>query len=292
MIKLYGKFGTFDKCAVQVGCNRKTFAKYWYENELPNPMFIPKKEEVKLETYKIGVCSDMHWGSKEQQKSAFLDYINVLKNNNVKTLLICGDVIEGLMPREGAALGRFLHGIDEIFDYTCGIFNEFADDFDKIVLIGGNHDNSLNGRSYGFDIIGNLSDTYGSIEYNREPEDGMKPVEIDGGLKVVMHHGVGGCAQNLTTRTRNLTAKYMNYSDDWSFLFAGHCHGVSEDYWLGKYAYSVGCFQAITSYLASKLLTPSVEGMILSYQVNDNGKPCNILKNPYKYNDRLKIKDW
>lgn len=295
MLRLYAKYRTFDKCAFFTGCNRKTWSKYWYDNNLPNPRVTKISDlhqENDGENYKIAVISDLHLGSREQQLTSLYSFVDTVSEQDISTLLICGDIVEGLMPRQGASQSRFLHGIDDIFEYTTSVFDYFVDRFSLIGIINGNHDNSLNGRSYGFDISYNLSQIYSNIYYNKEPEDGMNPMAIDGGIKVVMHHGVGGCAQNLSTRTRNLSAKYLNYSSDWDFLFAGHCHGTSEDYWLGKWTWSCGCFQSITPYLVSKLLVPRVEGMVISYDVTDSGSVSNVQKTSYNYDNQIRKKDW
>lgn len=213
------------------------------------------------------------------------------RRRDIRDLLIPGDITEGLMPRDGHPQQRFLDGIDEIHEYTNEVFDGFVDQFDSISVINGNHDESLNGRSYGFDVAYNLSKDYRNVYYNKEPDSLIARYRIPGGLYAVLHHGSGGCAQNLTTRTRNVSGKLFNYSSDWDLLVSGHCHSRSSDYWLGKYAFSVGAFQSMTPYLADKMLIPQVEGLILTYQVR-NGSMVNVVPEVISYDHCLKRRDY
>lgn len=194
------------------------------------------------------------------------------------------------MPREGHPQERFLHSIDDIFWYTSTVFDEFAKDFSSICIINGNHDDSLGRRTYGFDLAYNLSREFSNVRYSKEPDQPVAIYEIPGNLHAVLYHGTGGCAQNLTTRTRNVSNKICGYTQDWDLLLAGHCHGRSSDYYLGRYAYSPGCFQSMTPFLASKMLTPIVEGLILTYGVDDGRRIAAVKPETPPYS--LKTLKW
>lgn len=291
MLKVYTTFKTFSQCAFKFGCSRRTWARRWYDSGLPNPRFVHLSPDRDDETrYQVGLISDLHLGSKQQQLSALLDFMRILCENDVHDLVICGDIIEGIMPRPGAEHGRFLHSIDEYFEYTVSVFDKFVDNFNNISLVNGNHDQSINSRSLGFNFASNLSSYYKLIVY--KGDESIETYDLPGGAKAIMHHGTGGCSANLTSRTRNIAIKYLNYNSNWDFLICGHCHRSSADYWVGKHAFSCGCFQSITDYLASKLLVPTVEGSILSYTMSDKHKPVDVRNIIYNYDDKLKFKDW
>jgi 3',5'-cyclic AMP phosphodiesterase CpdA len=293
MIRLYANYKTFDNCAVYLGVNRKTFAARWYDKGLPNPVIIKKsKYNNELDKYKVAICGDLHLGSKQQQVSLFLDFIDEVKKQNIETLVILGDLVEGLMKRDGSVHSRFLHSIDEIYKYTYDIFSMFADDFNRVLLIEGNHDATLNGRCDGFDLCHHLAGDFLNIEYRKEPLDNVYPVTLDGGAKAILYHGSGGCGKNLTTRTRAKTIDFTNIVNEFDMILCAHCHRTSFDIWLQKYGISVGSFQGITKYFADMGLAPNVQGDILSYNIGKRGKVLNLVRTPYNYDDRLKIKDW
>jgi UDP-2,3-diacylglucosamine pyrophosphatase LpxH len=281
MIRLYAKYKTFDTCATVLKVNRKSFSKYWYDKGLPNPRLIPKMDySNELEKYKIAVISDMHWGSKFQRMDAFNLFIEEVRKREIDTLLCAGDTIEGLMKRQGAEKERFLHSIDDIMEY---VIEHYPEGFKNNILINGNHCNSLNGKGDGFDFAMNLCRARSDLKCISDPAKMVTPFEIDGGARVVLYHGVGACSQNLTTRTRNISAKLLNSCTSWDMLIAGHCHSSSIDRWLGKWMFSLDCFEDTTPYLAHKMLVPRIGGLILNYSINENGQVCNVIPENINY---------
>lgn len=271
--------------------NRKTFARIWYDSGLPSPKNLPKND-IEPEIYKVAACSDMHFGSKQQALTPFLSYIQEVLAQDIRTMVIPGDICEGLMPRQGHEQLRFLHSIDEIYNYIYNIFSEFADQLENIYLIQGNHDESLNRRAHGFNLCSNLARDFSSIHYNDDPAKIIDPVTLDGGIKAILYHGRGGCSKNLVSRSRNKLIDYMNYTKDIDFLFLGHCHRFSSDYWLGTHCFSLGCFQSTTHFLADMGKIPQVRGEIIQYQIDTHGTMRKVIDVPYCYDDQIKKDDF
>ena len=294
LLQLYEHYETADICAAMLGINRKTFSRYWRDLNLPQFDSIPKSTRTDGETYEILACSDFHLGSNEQQPTALLDFLQMGIDNNIQTLLIPGDIIEGIMKRPGADQTRFLHTIDKIYDYTASVFSKFADQYDNIWIVAGNHDATLSTRDDGFDILHHLAREFKTINYLETPNEVVKPVIIDGGVSAVLFHGDSACPCNLAARTRNITTNCINAGHrNLDFIFAGHCHKATppQDFWLQVTSFSLGCFQSITSYLARKNLTPMVQGQRISYQTNKKGEAINIINTPYNYDSELKLND-
>ncbi len=286
LLEMYARLGTFDKCANAIGVNRKTWAKYWYENALPTPTCI-NKTDYEPNKYRVAVCGDLHFGSKQAQPTLFLEFVDKMFNEEIKTLIILGDIVEGLSKRDGSVHHRFLHSIDNIYDYTAEKFDQFADNFEKIHIIEGNHDATLNKRDDGFDLCRHLSDDFRTIHYHPTPISSINPVTIDGGVHAIMYHGSGNCTKNLTQRTRTKTIDFLNMGREFSCLLAAHCHRSSFDKWLNVYGISVGCFQTITDYLATKGMVPEIGGTVLEYNINRKGKICNLIPIQYNYDDKI-----
>jgi UDP-2,3-diacylglucosamine pyrophosphatase LpxH len=288
MLQLYGHYGTFNTCSVMVGCDRKTFSRYWHEFNLPNPASLPPFEKKSdSEIYEFLAASDLHLGSNQQQATAFLNFVSIAPDNNIKDLVIPGDIIEGLSKRDGSVQSRFLHTIDTIYDYTCSIFNKFADNFNNIYIITGNHDETLNRRDDGFDICEHLSKDFKPVKYEKSPVDVVKPILLPGGAHAILFHGDGGCSCNLVSRTRSKTIDFINMNEDFDFLLCGHCHRSSYDFWLQKHGISLGSFQSLTDFLARKGKMPQVQGQRIQYQIDKRGKVCNLVNIPYNYDDKL-----
>ena len=271
--------------------NRKTFARIWYDTGLPSPKNLPKND-IEPEIYKVAACSDMHFGSKQQALTPFLSYIQEVLAQDIRTMVIPGDICEGLMPRQGHEQLRFLHSIDEIYNYIYNIFSEFADQLENCYIIQGNHDESLNRRAHGFNLCSNLARDFASIQYDDDPAKIINPVVLDGGIKAILYHGRGGCSKNLVSRSRNKLIDYMNYTKDIDLLFLGHCHRFSSDYWLGTHCFSLGCFQSTTHFLADMGKIPQVRGEIIQYQIDTHGTMRKVIDVPYCYDDQIKKDDF
>ena len=291
LLRTYKRYKTFDRCAVRLGMKRKAFSKIWYEAGLPSPKSIPK-HDIEPEVYKIAACSDMHFGSKQQALTPFLTFIQEVLDQNVRTLVIPGDICEGLMPRQGHEQVRFLHSIDEIYNYVYNIFAEFADQFENVFVINGNHCESLNRRANGFNLCSNLARDFNSVQYDDDPAELINPVTLDGGIKAILYHGNGGCAKNLVSRSRSKLIDYMNYSTDLDLFLLGHCHRFSSDFWLGKYCFNLGCFQSTTHFLADMGKVPQIRGEIIQYQIDTHGTMRKVIDIPYCYDEQVKKDDW
>jgi len=149
LLRLYKQLGTFDKCAVHLGINRKAFSRIWYDTGLPSPKNLPKND-IEPEIYKIAACSDMHFGSNQQALTPFLSYIQEVLAQDIRTMVIPGDICEGLMPRQGHDQLCFLHSIDDIYNYVYNIFSEFADQLENIYVICLSDDTEVYTTKYGW----------------------------------------------------------------------------------------------------------------------------------------------
>jgi predicted phosphodiesterase len=274
LLEALHKTGSKRKAAKLLGMPKTTYQDYW------NRMVDSDDEP---DEHLMAVASDTHWGSKYSDVDSFDDFISQCKARQVPTLIHCGDLVEGLMPRESASHERFLHDVDAIMDYCIERFNTFADDFDRIYIVMGNHDDSLGRRAQGFDLCYNLAKQFKRVVYKKDLDNHIDVYSLKGGLRTVLLHGYGNCSSNLTSRTRGMTARLMSAKVEFDVLFAGHCHSRSVDYYLGKNAYSCGAFQKLTPYLATKPLTPMLEGYIFKYTTLPDGSLEKIIQEVINY---------
>jgi predicted phosphodiesterase len=282
LLEAYRLHGTFDRAAVALGINRKSFSRYWYENELPDPSTIMKEEHPKSETYTVAAISDMHWGSIYQNMDAFQSFIDEVKSRNIQTLLCCGDTVDGLLKRPNAENERFLHSIDDIMEYAIKYYPR---GFKNNILINGNHCASLDIKGDGFNFARNLCRARTDLKCVVNPSMLAEPIVVEGGAKMVLYHGAGACSGNLTTRTRSLVTKLVNHNVPFDIACAGHCHSSSSDYYLGKWAFSLDCFENMTPYLATKMLVPYIGGLILTYEVNEYGRVTKVIPENIRYDE-------
>lgn len=217
---------------------------------------------------RTAIISDTHFGSKYADVRSLIDFLQYCKEKNVGNVVIAGDIVEGLMPRPGHAMERTLHSIDEISKYCTNFFENYLTPF-KVFLIVGNHDESLNSRSYGFDIGLQLQENFSNVVYREF-------VRIDD-HRVYIFHGRGGCPGVPGARGRQLYHRLQESAyKNIDVLIMGHCHTFSADYIGNVIVVAAPSFQRTTPYLASKLKTSEVGGLILESQKFKNVKIWKI----------------
>jgi predicted phosphodiesterase len=244
--------------------------------------------------YKIAAISDLHLGSNYQQLTSLFDFMEECQQRDITTLLIAGDICDGLMARANHVTDRFLHNIDDICEYTYEIFDRFIDQFKHVYIQEGNHDVTLKRHMAGFDLCRELERRYSNVVYIQNSSVSPPVYIIDGKIKAVLYHGSGNCNKGLVDRTRLITAKLSKQRLDYDLLIAGHCHGRSFDYWSGKYALSVGCWQAPTPNfeMNPKMSIPTIGGYIIDYQVNYHGDMYNVDPRFFGYNKKIRKSDY
>ncbi len=274
LFEAFKQSGSTKKAAKQLGMSPEEFMTAWNK---------AGEVEIEPEKYVIGVISDTHWCSHYSDIESYEAFMKVCKDREVPTLIHCGDISEGLMPRKGAVHDRFIHDIDSMLDYCVERFKPFVDQFDRVYVVQGNHDESLGSRCEGFDLCHNLGKEFSRMVYRKELAGKVEVYQLKGGLKTLIHHGWGNCSANLTNRTRGIVTRAITGHTDFDILFAGHCHSYSYDRYLGKHAYSVGAFQKITPFLATKPLMPMIEGYIFTYTMRPDGHLGTIVQETFNY---------
>lgn len=232
-----------------------------------------KVKEADSERYSIAVISDTHFGSKFQAKTALDRFVEICQERGITTLLHGGDVSEGIMPRTGAKNDRFLHSIDELTDYCI---DNYPHGFEKSYFILGNHDDSLGRRMDGFDIGRAIAKERSDLTYLPLIDSLNDVCVVDGGARVQLYHGIGGCSKNRSMRIQNKLLEMIHMGVTVDFMMLGHCHVSSyvPNYY-GVHVYGLGSFQSYTPFLSMKGMKPDVCGMIVSYEMFE-GHPVNV----------------
>ena len=90
----------------------------------------------------ICIVSDTHFGNNNQQLHLLNEIYQEAYNRNIKIVLHCGDVTDGMYPdrKENPRL-QFLHSYDQFANYTVDMYPEIKDLITYFIL--GSHDESL-----------------------------------------------------------------------------------------------------------------------------------------------------
>lgn len=228
-------------------------------------MTLRDLEESNDKCYQVAVISDLHFGSVYQALTPLRKFVEICHERGVETLLCAGDVIEGLMPRNGHKNERFIHTIDDFEEYCA---DNYPDGFRRSYFIAGNHDASLGRRLDGYDIGDNLVKDRPDLTYLKDDPSLPPVIEIDGGVYVQLFHGNGGCTYARTNRMMSRCNSMLGMKRQFDILISGHCHHSSFiPNHAGVTLVGMPAFQYVTPYLAGKGLISECGGLILSYTV-------------------------
>jgi predicted phosphodiesterase len=207
-----------------------------------------------------------------QQPTLLASFIQECQDRDIQYLVCAGDVIEGLMHRQGAESERFLHTINEFEQYVQKVYPA---GFKHSFLLSGNHEKSFNRAEWGYNFCKELC--YRRPDLTYLSQDGMfiGPGNV---LFYVCHDG-SACNKPHALGLKRLKSKVMQLIADrprFEVVILGHCHkNVVLKSFMGKVVIGCGTFQNTTPYLQSTYGKADVGGTILSYSVCD-GVLCNV----------------
>jgi predicted phosphodiesterase/biotin operon repressor len=259
--------------------------------------FKPLKLGLVKNYIKIGCVSDTHFGSKMQNPSLLYTIYKQFEQENIDFAVHAGDITEGINMYRGQEHERFLHGADEMKDYTIDIYpktNKF-----KTYMIGGSHDMSFK-KAAGYNIVRSICEKRDDLVYRGE-ENAIFNIK---NCNIKLMHPTSGVPYALTYRPQKIiesvTAEMiMRIRENkdinilLNILFFGHYHVASYlPSYFGVEGIGVPCLQKQTPYLTRKGLTPIIGYVIVEVWLNKEG---NIVKSKpdFRYlGDKAKENDY
>ncbi len=322
MEALYNELGSFRKCAKYIGTTHGTWIKYYNNKKTKmedasqsklieytkkdlnkavqlvqnSGLFVTKKPLQRgykfeldirpiddINTYKVGIVSDTHLGSRYQQLESLWKFYETCYNAGITTILHAGDISDGYKMYPGQEFELFEQGEKNQATY---IINNYPS-FDGITtyFIGGNHDESFYKR-YGSDICYDISIQRPDLIYKS-----MYLANFDiHGINICLQHPDGSVAYARSYKPQKLAfSQIENQSMKTPNVLAighYHCSCILPDY-AGIYAIQLPCFQAQTpSYMGKKGLNPDIGGIILEFEEQD-GKMISSKTQYIKYQVKL-----
>jgi len=221
--------------------------------------------EKPLEPIEIGVVSDPQLGNKHQQISHLNHFYDLCDDRSIQTMVNCGDIVDGNgRVYRGQIYDLFLHGSDAQVDYTV---KNYPKRKGMVTYhIGGNHDESWY-KSEGTEILKRVNERRDDLPYL-----GMYGAHLKlGDIKLYLMHSDGGVAYARSYKLQKIIEQMSPQSKP-HILLAGHWHVASHlPMYRNVEGFSLGCFQAQTSYLRRKGLYPTIAGLILKIYPDEKG---------------------
>jgi len=219
----------------------------------------------KRKPFKLGLISDTHLGSTEQQITLLHEAYKEMAKMGIKTVLHAGDMTEGNgKQHKGQVYEMFLHGADAMVDYATKVYPREPGITTHI--IGGSHDYSFY-KEDGNDILAKIAEARSDIKYQ-----GMFGTHLHfGNIDLYLMHGAGGVAYARSYKMQKIIEQFSP-ADKPNILVLGHYH---VECYLPNYRNVIGiqmpCFQSQTNYLKAKGLSPELGFVVLEITPDAKG---------------------
>lgn len=230
-------------------------------------------DEVRL---KIGIISDTHLCSKEQQLTYLNDFYRRAYDAGVRDVYHAGDMLAGVdvYPGHSNDLIRFTE--DEQIDYAV----EYYPKIEGITthVCSGNHDLVFVKRKGG-DPLRLISLHRPDINYLGQFSAWVKLQE---GCLMYLLHPDGGSAYSDSYRLQKLIESFEGGNKP-NIAVMGHFHRRCYISSRNVHGFLAACFEGQTDFLRRKAVQPVIGGTILDIQFTDNGAIQDIGVNFRQY---------
>jgi predicted phosphodiesterase len=224
---------------------------------------------------KIGVCSDLHIGSKYVNFFALNDLFLRFKKERVDAVYIAGDITEGYNRRKGQAFECDLHGADA---QVKGVIESVPMINKPIYYILGDHD-GWHYESSGVDI-GKM------IEKERKDMHYLglfnATINLSKNTSLRLVHPAKGTAYAISYQIQKMIEAFTG-GEKPNLLAVGHYHKAEYLFYRNVHAWQTGCIQAQTPWMQRMNLSAHVGGWIIDVYMKKNGHPDKVKMEFYPY---------
>lgn len=262
----------------------------------PRRDFAPTEFKYFHQSYKIGLLSDTHLGSKFQQLTALYDAYKIFDERNVDTILHAGDLLDGVGMYREHPQETFLHTAPEQRKYAEDVYPRPKKQGLKTHLVGGQHDRSFYKKDDGYDILEHIAEHRDDIVYHGFFSHKFYFKELlvqlehpGGGLAYARSYSVQKIVENMVGFINTIPSAVMP-----TVLIVGHWHTpLHIPVYMGVDTVMLPCFQAQTPYMQQrKNMMPTVGCAIAELYLNEDNRLSAVKIEFIIMNDRIKERDW
>ena len=261
----------------------------------PRRDFAPTEFKYYHRSYKIGLVSDVHLGSKYQQLTALYDAYKIFDERDVDTIFHAGDLLDGTGMYREQAQETFLHTAPEQRKYAEEVYPKPKKKGLKTHLIGGQHDRSFYKRE-GYDILEHIAEHREDIIYHGFFSHKFYFKELlvqlehpGGGLSYARSYSVQKIVENMMGFITTIPTAVMP-----ALLVVGHWHTpLHLPVYMGVDTVCLPCFQSQTPYMQQKKnMMPTIGCAVAEIWMNEENQLSSVKVEFIIMNDRVKERDW
>ena len=215
---------------------------------------------------RFGACSDSHYGSKAQQRTALHKFYALCEQLEIRHVFNSGDLVAGVNMYPEQPYEVYLHGADEQVEAAIADYPTYPGC--ETHMIGGNHDASFI-KAAGHDIFRRVQVERPDINFLGWYE---ATVEIDDRLKVRLWHPKGGVPYAKSYRIQRLSEGIAHGPNIPHVILYGHLHSALHMEHLGMQQWLIPCCEGSTAWTRRLGLIPCIGGYIITILMDEAGK--------------------
>lgn len=239
---------------------------------VPSPSVNVHKALFKGKTYRFGIVSDTHLGSKHERLEELHMAYNVFKEEGITTVYHPGDLVCGCNVFPGQINTIHKHTYEDQVEYAVQNFPHIEGITTE--LIGGNHDLEGAWGKAGANPCLAVSHQRPDIEYIG---DYNAVVEFPQGTRLMLLHPAGGMGYAMDYKARKLVEGFEGGTKP-NALLVGHYHRVGWFLPRGVHVLFTGCFESGGDFGPRRgLPDPAVGFYLVTMKLADDGSIVSFL---------------
>lgn len=254
----------------------------------PRDYLVPSENHVDHKSnstrLKIGIISDTHLCSKQQQLTYLNDYYRWAYDQGVRDVYHAGDMIAGVDVYPGQSNDLLCHNEDEQIDYAV----EHYPKIDGVTthVISGNHDLVFIKRRGG-DPLRSIAMQRPDINYLGQFSAW---IQLQDNCSMYLLHPDGGSAYAISYKMQKLIESFEGGKKP-NVAVMGHYHRRGYFPERNVHGFLGACFESQTDFLRRKAISPVVGGLVLELEYTNSGGIHEIVPRFKQYMVPIE-KDW
>ena len=231
------------------------------------PMVLPGEirriGDTRGRIIRFGACSDSHYGSSAQQRTALHDFYKRCQELEIEHVFNSGDLLAGVNMYPEQVYELYLHGAGRQVDAVIADYPRYEGC--KTHIIGGNHDASFL-KSAGLDVFARIVEQRPDLDYGGWYE---ATFEL-GPLRVKCWHPAGGVPYAKSYRLQRLSEGLGRGPQVPHIILMGHLHQAHRMEHQSVHQWMVPCCEGSNAWGRRLGLSPAIGGWLITILMSED----------------------
>lgn len=249
-----------------------------------SPSEIRRISDTRDRIIRFGACSDSHYGSSAQQRTALHDFYRQCEALEIEHVFNSGDLVAGVGMYPEQVYEVYLHGSDKQVDAVIADYPHYKGCTTH--FIGGNHDASFL-KAAGLDVFTRISEQRPDLDFGGWYEATFAL----GPLRIKLWHPAGGVPYAKSYRLQRLSEGLGRGPQVPHIILMGHLHQALRMEHQSVHQWLVPCCEGSNAWSRRLGLTPAIGGWIITILMSEDGERIQAISDQQLTYPELQ-RDW